>query len=453
MLQVQTLPASLAALMPAFRWCFTEPSFQTFVTLLTGMIAQPGRRTVCGMLLGAGAAEVWHHSRAHWFFAHARWSVEQVGLVLARVIVDRLLPPGVAVLLAVDDTLMRRCGRKVAGAAWQHDGARKAPKGSQVSWGTCFVVVGIVLTLPMLTRPVCLPVAARLWQPGGVSKTVLACQMVAAIGTALPGRSVHVVADAHYAGADGAPTRRQLHGRGLPDGVSLTSRLRVNAALHAIAAPPAPPARRRGGRPKRIGERMGTPTDLARTAVWRRHTVRRYRRQVAVDLAETPCLWYGTYRSRTVRVVLVRDVGSTAKAGYDLALITTDLHSPAIEILARYAARWSIEVAFEDARQHTGVGQARNRTQRAVERTVPFGLITQSIVVVWYALHGHSPDIVAERRAHAPWYRTKTHPSYLDMLVKLRRTLIAARFHAGTTQPPNPEEPLDLHMAWADTAA
>jgi hypothetical protein len=135
---------------------------------------------------------------------------------------------------------------------------------------------------------------------------------------------VHVVADAHYAGADATPTRRQLHGRGLPDGVSLTSRLRVNAALHAIAEAP---ARRRGGRPKRIGARLGTPTDLARTASWQRYTVYRYRRQVPVDLAETCCLWYGTYRSRTVRVVLVRDAGSTAKAGYDLALITTDLHS------------------------------------------------------------------------------------------------------------------------------
>jgi hypothetical protein len=30
-------------------------------------------------------------------------------------------------------------------------------------------------------------------------------------------------------------------------------------------------------------------------------------------------LWYGSYRSRAVRVVLVREPGSTAKAGYDLA--------------------------------------------------------------------------------------------------------------------------------------
>jgi hypothetical protein len=449
MLQVQTLPASLAGMLLAFRWCFTEPSYRTFTALLAGMVAQPGRRTVCGMLTGAGLARLWHHSRAHWFFSHARWSVEQVGLVLVGLIVTGLLPAGAPVLVAVDDTLMRRSGRKVTGAAWQHDGGRKGPKGSQVSWGTCFVVAGIVVRLPFVERPVCLPVLARLWRPKGTSKAVLACQMLSAIAGRLPTRTVHVVADAHYAGADGPPTRRSLDGRGLPDGVSLTSRLRRNAVLHAIATP----TPGRGGRPRRIGARLGAPADLARTAGWRPEHVHRYGRRDQVHIAEVVCLWYGTYRSRAVRVVLVREPGSTARAGYDLALITTDLHSPAAEIVSRYAARWSIEVAFEDARQVTGVGEARNRTATAVARTVPFGLITQSIVVLWYAHHGHTPQIAQERRARAPWYRTKTQPSYLDMIVKLRRTLIAAQFLAGSPREPTPQETLAVHLAWAEAAA
>jgi hypothetical protein len=35
------------------------------------------------------------------------------------------------------------------------------------------------------------------------------------------------------------------------------------------------------------------------------------------------------------------------------------------------SCRWSIEVAIQDARQVLGAGQARNRTVRAVERTIP----------------------------------------------------------------------------------
>jgi hypothetical protein len=45
-----------------------------------------------------------------------------------------------------------------------------------------------------------------------------------------------------------------------------------------------------------------------------------------------------------------------------------------------------------------GVGQARNRVQAAVERTVPFGMLTMSLVYLWYALHGHHPDDVTDRR-------------------------------------------------------
>ena len=74
MLQAPTLPASLAGLLAAFGSCFTAPTFATFSALLGGMVAQTGRRTVCGMLTGAGLHQVWGHDRAHRFFSTARWS-------------------------------------------------------------------------------------------------------------------------------------------------------------------------------------------------------------------------------------------------------------------------------------------------------------------------------------------------------------------------------------------
>ena len=51
----------------------------------------------------------------------------------------------------------------------------------------------------------------------------------------------------------------------------------------------------------------------------------------------------------------------------------------------------------------TGAGEARNRLPRAVERTLPFALFTQSIVIIWYHLAGHSPAITRDRRDRAPW--------------------------------------------------
>src|SRR6476469_8646074 len=125
MLPGATVPRSLADLLAVFRPCFAAPTFPTFVGLLVGLIGQTRRRTVCGMLTGAGLDRVWHHSRAHRLFTHARWSADALGLVLADLIVAYLLPAGSPLTVAVDDTLFKRSGKKVFGVAWRHDGAAK----------------------------------------------------------------------------------------------------------------------------------------------------------------------------------------------------------------------------------------------------------------------------------------------------------------------------------------
>jgi hypothetical protein len=60
-------------------------------------------------------------------------------------------------------TLFKRSGKKVFGAAWHHDGAAKGPK--PIGFGNCWVVAGIVVQLPFLSRPVCTTVGVSLWVP------------------------------------------------------------------------------------------------------------------------------------------------------------------------------------------------------------------------------------------------------------------------------------------------
>ncbi|HEX9358102.1 MAG TPA: transposase [Streptosporangiaceae bacterium] len=110
------LPFSLASLLAVFRPLFTAPSFRTFCGLACGFLAQPGRRTVCGMLAGAGLSRLWPHDRAHWFFSRARWSADELGLAAARLVVSLLVPAGEPVTVAIDDTLFRRRGKKVRAA-------------------------------------------------------------------------------------------------------------------------------------------------------------------------------------------------------------------------------------------------------------------------------------------------------------------------------------------------
>ena len=58
---VLPVPASLMTLLAVFASLFTAPSFRTFTMLACGFLAQPGRRTVCGMLTGAGLSRLWPH--------------------------------------------------------------------------------------------------------------------------------------------------------------------------------------------------------------------------------------------------------------------------------------------------------------------------------------------------------------------------------------------------------
>ncbi len=65
------------------------------------------------MLCGARLEQAWHHSRAHRFFSAARWSADQLGLVLLDLICALLVPDGAPVRLVVDDTPPRAVQRTV----------------------------------------------------------------------------------------------------------------------------------------------------------------------------------------------------------------------------------------------------------------------------------------------------------------------------------------------------
>jgi hypothetical protein len=234
-------------------------------------------------------------------------------------------------------------------------------------------------------------------------------------------------------------------GRGLPEQTTITSRLRSNAALYA----PAPPPTGKRGRPAKWGTRLASLAQIATSPAtqWAEQTVRRYGKTETLMLGTIDCLWGPLGPNSPARVILVQD--TSKPTGYEIALITTDPDATPAQIVDRYADRWQIEVAFQEAKELFGVGHARNRTRKAVERTVPFQFLCMTLTIIWYAASGHHPDIVAEHRARAPWYTTKTTPSFADMLAKLRRVIIATQYHPGQGQTPTPAQITSVQQAWA----
>jgi len=419
---VLQVPTSLAGLLSLLGPCFSQPTFQTFSMLIVGSVARVRDCTVTGMLQAAGLAGEWHHSRAHDFFARRRWDPDELGLRLLDFLVSVFVKVGAPIRLAVDDTLFGRSGRRVFGAHYLHDGAQPEGSGQRTRWGNCWVVVVLVIELPCLGgRPVGLPILFRLFRPKDdehpdrPSQPVLARTLIDMILARFPARIVQLIMDGAYA------TKAW---RGLPDRVTVTTRMRSNAAVFALA----PERTGKRGRPPLKGARMASLSKLAASAVFEAVTITSPDGRTRVEhVYSTTCLWYGPFYTKPITLMLIRKPGRTE--GFDIAIASTDIDATAAELIARYDSRWTIETAHQEAKTH-GVGQARNRVQKAVERTVPFGFLTQTITIAWYALHGNPDADLAARRRSAPWYRQKTTVSYTDMLAALRRELIRHEYFA-----------------------
>jgi len=432
---VLQVPSSLQGLLSLFDGCFTQPSLQTFSMLLVGFVGRVRDCTVTGMLQAAGLAGEWHHSRAHDFFARRCWEPDELGVALLDFLVSVLVKEGAPVRLAIDDTLFGRSGRKVWGAHYLHDGAQPEGSGRRTRWGNCWVVVVLVVVLVVELgclggRPVGLPVLFRLFRPKDEhhpdrpSQPELGRKLADMVIKRFPGRTVELVMDGAYA---------SKAWRGLPERVSVTTRMRANAALFKLA----PPRTGRRGRPALKGARLGSLAQLAASAAFEPVTITGSEgRTRTARVWSITCLWYGPFHTRAVKVTLIRNPGR--EEGFDVALASTDSNAASAQLIARYDSRWTIETAHQEAKAH-GVGEARNRVQKAVERTVPFGFLAQTITICWYQLHGNPQTDLTERRRNSPWYRQKSTVSYTDMLAALRRELIRHEYWAqaptATTSP------------------
>jgi hypothetical protein len=97
-------------------------------------------------------------------------------------------------------------------------------------------------------------------------------------------------------------------------------------------------------------------------------------------------LYYTAGKDRLLTIVLVRDAQGKRP---DQMFYCTNLEWSARTILSRYAARWSIEVTFENSKQLLGLEDPANRTELAVRRTAPMALVLYSLIVAWFHQVGH----------------------------------------------------------------
>ena len=398
---------------------FTAPSFAIFTELMTGWICAPGRRTITNMIKVADPAGWRAHDAYHRFIRDGAWSMNGLWQALAVHLIARFAPAG-TVELACDDTLFHHEGPKVEGAGTFRDAVRSTLGKVVYARGLNLVVITLTVHPPWGGQPVAVPVGVRVHRKHDATTTIgHAAAMPRQITGWFPDRCFHLVAEGAYA---------TLAGAGLPR-THVTSRMRRDAALYE--APPPHTGKR--GRPRTKGERLPTPAQLSEAVPAKAWTA------VAADVRGTTVtklvhvadvLWYRVNKTSMVRLVIVRDPDGVEPDDY---FFTTDLHAAAVDVIARYADRWAIEVCFRDTKQDLGRQNPQSWKRKGPERAAALSLWLHAATWCWY-LDTHPAGQTWTPR---PWYSAKSTPSFLDALAALRRVLWSQRITTMSCSKPD----------------
>jgi hypothetical protein len=418
---------SFVALLSEFRCVFTEPSFLIFLNLMTGWVLSHRRRFVTELIWSSGSTWRGHHSRYHRFFSKSVWELDVLARVLARLLV-RLFAPTGDIELAVDDTLCRKRGLTVYGTGMHHDPLISSRAKPLTSWGHDWVVLTLIVRCPFWspTKVWSLPIGFRLYRnrqgrtkgkkkgqkpkpskrnPNHRTRPELAVELISLVAGWFPERKLVLSGDSAYGGASVL--------RKLPANVELISHVHPGGALYE-PAPPSIPGKK--GAPRKKGARLPGMAEWAadRRQRWKKLVFDQFGLHATLLVKTMQALYYKAGKDRLLTIVLVRDaVGKRP----DQMFYCTCLDWDARRILSTYAARWSIEVTFENSKQRLGLEDPANRKEKAVRRTAPMALVLYGLIIAWFHQVGHRHV----RFPNRPWYRHKAEPSFADMLTTLRR--------------------------------
>jgi len=361
----------LEAWLRPFATALGEPTWRRALVLAAGALLAPGRRTVASSLRAAGLGHAPGFAGYHRVLSHARWSALALAERLLALLVAAFVRDGGPVVVALDNTLERRWGRRIRARGIYRDPVRSSHghfvKASGLRWLSLMLVVpvpwaGRVWALPFLT--VLAPSERSARERGGRHKrlTDRARQVLLQAARWLPGRRVVAVADSSFAALELLDAVRRR--------VAVVTRLRLDARLFA---PPPPRTPRTVGRPRVVGERLPT---LARRLAdrrthWRRLAVAGWHGggDRLVEACSGTALWHHPGLPVVpLRWVLVRDPLGEFRPQ---AFLCTDLDAGPADILSWFVRRWATEVTFAEARRHLGMETQRQWPDRAVARTTP----------------------------------------------------------------------------------
>jgi hypothetical protein len=420
-------------------WQSAFPRARTRKRAIQHAIALPcvfGRRTISRTLGALGRTDRdW--SADYKVFSRSDWEPAR----LFDPVLDEYLAryPKRPVIAAIDDTKLRKTGRKIKGASWHRD-PLSPPFHLNFMYGLRFLQASLLFAhyqegdYPARGIPVRFEEAPPIKKPGKRAteeqrkeynrlkkEKNLSRQSLDVM------RGLRVSVD-HRGGADrvlvmigdGSFCNRTIFKAEL-DRTEVVARCRKDARL----CMPAPV----GGR-RKYGAQLFTPDQVRQQEErpWNRAQVYLGGKRRPVRYKEVPgVLWKRGAGTRRLRLIVIAPVpyklSKNSRANYrePAYFLSTDLKSPIKLLIEACFDRWQIEVNHRDEKDILGVGGAQVRAERSIARHPALAVASYSMLLL-AALQKFGPGRTADYLEHPKWRKAGSkRASLLDMVSILRR--------------------------------
>lgn len=437
-----TLLENLDALIEKARPAFGgQAAFQRGRRHLLSHLVSFGRHTISGLLRAQNRHQQdW--SADYRFYSRDRFDAPALFGGVRRA-VEQTLEPGQPLVVAMDDSLLRKTGRHIHGGRYQRDpmsppfhvnfvrGLRVLQVSAALPQGDgCARLVPIdfehAVLPPKPPKNASAPEqeaykklkAEKNINRAGFERLEALRQSLDQEGSAQRGL---------VASVDGRFTNKTFLTR-VPPRTVIIGRLRKDAVVYDL--PESQPAR---GRKRKYGPLLSTPQQLLQDERVPFQTVRAFASGKVHEFQIKrlgPVVLRLDRAARPVQIIVIKALGYRLKKGGKLLyrqpafLLCTDPQMKLEDFLQDFLWRWDIEVNFRDEKTLLGVGQAQVRTEASNQNAPALAVAAYSLLLM-ASVQAYGKKGAPDRMQQAKWYRRKEQDraATSELINQLRREL------------------------------
>jgi hypothetical protein len=413
------LPDSWQVMVAALCSILHQRSAWRLSVIMTGIVFAKGRRTVTSWFRAAGITQ--RYKAFYYFIGSLGRKTETIATILFEIMINLIYKKHDLVLMAIDDGPTKRYGPKVQGAGI-HRNPTTTPDGAKFIYGHLWVTISAVVG-HKLWATIGLPLLAKMYVRAKdiakvptdyrirfQNKLQQAAELVRWASQCCKrlGKQLWIV-------TDGGFTKAGFLKSAITAGATVISRLRKDAALHALVKPA---KKRKRGRPRKYGPRIYLANKAGEKQGWFSIKVMLYGRLEAKQVK----LFKATYRPAggQVLVLIVREAIDRWRA-----YMCTNLSATAEQILQAVSDRMAIEQNFHDLKEIEGTGQQQVRNYFTNVGVFHLNMWVHTLVELW--AWSQKTSAVCDR-SDSPWDNQFRRPSHADKCISFRLDVLKKAF-------------------------